>query len=617
MKKNSLTMLIMPLFLAAAISCGNIIPTEKDIDYNIDDVKFDDEEKPSEDDETNICSIYELNRSGMAENSHSNSWKYSSLEMDYRSYVELGASKLSTYYPFYPRVKKMKNGQYLLLYQHNTNANDCYYAISDDMKTWTDKGYLFQRESNSVKYKNPDAVVLENGDILVFVCKQGKWIEMRRSTDNAQTWGEKQIIYTGGSMEPSALQLKSGEIQVYYTKCNTSRGYSQGYGDSGTGLLRSFDNGNNWVDEEGKIIRQKTGVWPVEEGGDGLPIYTDQMSVGIELTGNRGIAVASESRHKADYFLTMSWCDNNWTEPRDLDKVPADRLDNWTSGTGPYLRQFPSGESLLSYRAHSLFTVRLGNSIAREFDSSEPYCPFTRGGGGWGSIEVIDSHIMAGAFPAKYERDGEDATDLMLAKFILNHQIWATSMTPAIDGNHKDWSDVQEALFIGSASNAQTCFRFAYSEDYLYVLVERLDENVSESDVTNISIMASDFTGTPYKITLTPNGNTVKCDQAVVTCGSFVSNINDGKTRSGYLCELAIPRMLLGEHLDKLLFNATTAENGVVDGFTGLTDTNYDKWIPIMLKEYVQPKPEPKPGEDDTTGNGPSWSTSEDTVNPW
>lgn len=62
--------------------------------------------------------------------------------MNYRMLVTMESS-----YPRYPRIKKMKNGDYILFY-HNGSANNnigrrCVYALSKDLKTWSNKGEIF------------------------------------------------------------------------------------------------------------------------------------------------------------------------------------------------------------------------------------------------------------------------------------------------------------------------------------------------------------------------------------------------------------------------------------------------------------------------------------------
>ena len=47
---------------------------------------------------------------------------------------------------------------------------------------------------------------------------------------------------------------------------------------------------------------------------------------------------------------------------------------------------------------------------------------------------------------------------------------------------------------------------------------------------------------------------------------------------------MAIPRTLLRVVADRLMFNATLYDQNGSDTFTGLTATNYEKWLPIVLK---------------------------------
>jgi len=546
-----------------------------------------------------ISTIYELNHSDMEVNSHADVWRSSRLEADYNYKINLKAGSLEVNYPIYPRVKRMANGKYLLLYMEDTSATDCYYAISDDLKNWEKKGYIFQRKDNCNNYKNPDAVVLDNGDIIAVANYQGKAIVARRSTDNALTWGAEKTLYVGGSMEPSILQLQQGEhkgeIQVYYTKCNTSRGYSHGYGDSGTGLIRSTDGGKTWVNDSKKIIRQYTGIWPLSYTyggktykGDGLPIYTDQMAVGVELNAGLGIAVACESRFVSTYTLTMAYNYDNWTENRpDEDKTayPADRWNNWLTGAGPYLRQFPSGETLISYRANNTFYARMGNSLAREFDKSSAYQMFPVSGGGcWGSIELDDSHVMIGTYPYGYSSGSARVSDVYIGRFILNHQIFCTEKTPVIDGDHSDWADVQEALFIGSETPTGVAFRFAHSADNLYIMIDRSDADVTSGDITLLRLINSARSGSPFVIKLTPDGKgSVKCDQKSVTAKSYVNN-DKKKGNTGYTVELSIPLDQLSVVDSQVLFNAAVFESGTKDLFDGVLESDSGTWFTIEMQ---------------------------------
>ena len=132
-------------------------------------------EKPKDDEtqEPVVCSITpigELNQGTSIINSHADVTKRSSLMMNYRTLVTMEDS-----YPRYPRIKKMKNGDYILFY-HNGSANSnigrrCVYALSKDLRTWTKKGEIFNSydiidskgNKNIHCYANCDGLVLSNG----------------------------------------------------------------------------------------------------------------------------------------------------------------------------------------------------------------------------------------------------------------------------------------------------------------------------------------------------------------------------------------------------------------------------------------------------------------------
>ena len=92
-------------------------------------------------------------------------------------------------------------------------------------------------------FSSADAIVLSNGDVLAFAAFRlnkgfrlnnlNNGIMMRRSSDNGRTWSEPQVIYRGTTWEPSALQLSTGEIHVYFTSSDPNTG------DSGTALHHS------------------------------------------------------------------------------------------------------------------------------------------------------------------------------------------------------------------------------------------------------------------------------------------------------------------------------------------------------------------------------------------
>ena len=84
-----------------------------------------------------ITSIQSLNKSeNVAVNSHADEWGNSSLELDYRRLLTLESPALSAVNALYPRIKKLGDGTYLLLYQQGPQAWNVYYALSTNLITW-------------------------------------------------------------------------------------------------------------------------------------------------------------------------------------------------------------------------------------------------------------------------------------------------------------------------------------------------------------------------------------------------------------------------------------------------------------------------------------------------
>ncbi len=192
---------------------------------------------PEEPTDTEISSIQDLNTTQGYLNSHATEWSNSSLEMNFRSYVRLQSPQLIAINARYPRIKRLANNTYILLYQQGVTAQNVYYARSNNLVSWQAVETPLFAKTNMQQYESTlsdvalftsaDAIVLDNGDILAFASFRlndgyrlnplNNGIMMRRSTNNGLNWGAPEVIYRGVTWEPSAVQLSSKEIQVYFT----------------------------------------------------------------------------------------------------------------------------------------------------------------------------------------------------------------------------------------------------------------------------------------------------------------------------------------------------------------------------------------------------------------
>lgn len=547
-----------------------------------------------------ITPIQDLNQGAATINSHASSTSRSSLKMNYRTYVSLGQSSLGVAAPNYPRIKKLPNGSYIMFYHNNQVSASVRYATSPDMRTWTPHGDIYQNyniidqdgQANQRRFCNGDALVLANGDILAVASYRANsgyrqkpldaGIALRRSTDNGVTWSAPIEIYQGVNWEPYLLQLPSGTIHCYFT--DASRTGVVGT-DTGTGMVESGDNGNTWSPTFGSAPYY---VLRTQYTYNGVTFFNNQMPSVIKLNNRNELAAAMEANTGNGYYISLAYSgtDGAWTHLNVNQEGPADRNDMAFQGAAPYIRQFPSGETVLSYNRASAFQMRMGDTSARNFGAE--YAPLT--GGYWGSLELENSHQIIGAFP------NPSSGVIKLAKFILNHRIHATSQTIQVDGNSSEWANTDEALFVGEKSQAQATLRAAANNDSVYFLLEVLDEKIATEDFATLLISPvtsnDQLTNGARRFIVSHdglrstngyNGGWVAGNPQANIRATYQGTISqDTDTDQGYVVEIAIPRSKLNIQSGQVLVNFSITDNvSGEDAIFNTTSTNTAKWIQV------------------------------------
>ena len=567
-----------------------------------------------------INSIKDLNLSS-SKDSHADSYQYSSLEMNYRESSILGDADLCGFsYAMYPRIKKISENKYFLVCQSGQYGGNILFATSTDGINFSSPKIILSDEkilngTDTRRYMTADAAVLSNGDILLvasFRAVNGyrtmvgeNGLVSMRSSDGGKTWSEKSVIYVGTNWEPYVLALSSGEIQVYFT-ATAEKIYLYGYSDerisSGIGMIRSTDNGYTWTpDVKGApYAPQYVMKQYVTTRSDGVKCFTDQMASAVVLN-NGTIALVGESRFPGTgssdvYKISVGISKDNWATWIGFDEAgPAIRSSNMFLGAGPYISQFASGETLLTYNRGTTFYTRLGSADALSYADVMKVFEV---GGFWGSCLMDSSHSAILTSPSV---TSSDTSGINAARFYLNHDIKAQSLTPTLDGGNEEWSGGTDALFIGSESQAQTSFRFSYDDEYIYVLAERLDRALYSGD--SISLMFADDTAKGFY--------NVKCDPM----GVFTLDYFDGTTRTskstdgieaavwvdgtlgvandtdtGIIYEIKIPRKYVLVKDGIIAFNAlvynkdTENEKATSDTFSLVDSTNKTTWQRIIIK---------------------------------
>ena len=548
----------------------------------------------------NIASISELNKEASVPGSHFGETSRSSLELDYRSMVTLGIDELGWKNMHYPRIKQLNDGSFFMMYQAARISKNILGAHSADGINWTQAGKVFTSvetvngygDKDLICYSSADCLVLKNGDILAFspfrtekgykMIPEDNGIAMVRSRDGGHTWEDYKVIFVGQNWEPYAMELESGEIQVYFTDSDPEfKGSS-----AGVSLLRSFDGGTTWT-QQCYISRHFKGMALDQKNNVMARAYCDQMPSVCTLGDGKTKFMAMESVQYEDddtskektYMLSFVWNDDNWKDTITGDETgPERKVDHAFRGCAPYVGYFPSGETILSYNRTQL-NFRLGNENADNFADVPSYCPFVDSYGYWGSFEILDDHSLFAAIPHKYDSE-KKYHKITVGRLYLNHMIAVNEMTPVMDGSEEDWSNNTDALFVGSNGQAQSTFRFAKDADNVYVLVGLRDSKMFNGDIVKLKFGDGKSKSSTVEVHLPYNSHSVSVS------GGFKAEVSYKHfAGEGFIAEVAIPKSKLPFTEDRLYFNANVVKKGegYTDGFTNVKTENPQTWIPLVF----------------------------------
>ena len=584
--------------------------------------------------ETAILPIAQLNTDGTDGDHAEDDFRTASLEIDYRSNVTLSSAVTGyTRYNFawYPRVKKVRDDLYLLLYHYGQYGMHLYYATSSDGKNWNAPQVLYNAANHKFTYAdgpfagtedkyhavNADACVLDNGDILVAYSvrpnhgyNKQEYIDLNGiylvrgtvSANNRITWSKQTRVYTGQTWEPSILQRSDGRIELYFTQIApyiAKYGFDTVKRSSCTGMITSKDGGYSWtpdIQPGDKNYYAATRVFQQSIGKrNGVPYFSGQMPVATELYNGKTLLAVEIHEQNDTFWISYATSEENgaWKALGIEDVGPSTTAASIYKAAAPYVSRFPSGETYLTYGSNSQTYGRIGSPDGTMFSSKEALM-VPLGKGSWASNAIVGSHcvVTANAGP-----EGE-ARGIRMTYAYLNHRINAPKTTMRIDGYTADWEKSTDALFVGSESQAQLTLRTAHDDENIYFLVSRLDSYVTKKDTATVVVAAGNTSY--YQIVLDLDGiqsiayyenGTLKRsltggEVAVKILGTTGVNTD---CDTGVVTEVAIPKSLF-DLADKDRFAvrlALTNDDGdgtvINDTFTGVSVLSSALWPSVVL----------------------------------
>lgn len=326
--------------------------------------------------------------------------------------------------PAYPRVHMLNDGVYMLAWQEtipgrgDDNGRYVRYALSNDLSSWTQMGYLFKDKrvtnvygaDSERLYSCPEMLALSSGDIVAVCCfwnmssysriegRADNGIALKRSSDNGRTWSDEEVIFYGQSWEPFLLERPDGTLQCYFSEARPWIASA----NSGTSLVESADAGRTWTPAPGhrprRVMRKK--YWnPVFERYQ----FTDQMPTGAVLDADGKMAFAMEDYDMGKYSLgiVFSPTDGEWEDIKGAEAGPDERIDSLSvNATGPYIVRFPGGEVLVTFTRNQgmewPLLYRIGDCEAKMFGPEHK--AFDRGGWSSACVDSDDTVVLVAPY---------------------------------------------------------------------------------------------------------------------------------------------------------------------------------------------------------------------------
>lgn len=369
----------------------------------------------------------------------------------------------------YARMAMLKDGSWLCVMEENGAIVSL--RSNDDGRSWTGKKTIIAT-SDVYSMANPELLVLKDGVVLMFYNPRPKTetpslkfeIRVTRSEDNAVSFKTDQLLYQGGYQfangcwEPAAIQLPSGEIQVFFAN---EAPYTSS-DEQNISVLRSANNGISWTTQP-EIIAFRKG------SRDGMPVPLlnrdqNKIWVAIEDPGNGSFK---------PYLISNSIGDN-WQQVVDGNSkhryhALADSLAPPITAAAPYLRQISTGELVLSYQSaeergnqmsSANMKVVLGTEKGNDFNrKTVPFQIAANSSALWNSLFVPNDSTVVAITSTNGYTSGVTEVWMIKGRIVPELEVGANTAASL-------------PVFVGQQANGRLAAGFNSTNDSLKLLVQ-------------------------------------------------------------------------------------------------------------------------------------------------
>lgn len=533
---------------------------------------------------------------------------------DYTTLIQV-SDKNSTNYNGYARLVQLSDKKLICTYE--SGGAILVKTSSDFGSTWSIPITVVSGNT-LVNMTTPDILQLKDNSILI--CYNPRpigngnntekfSINTIKSYDGGLTWKENQIVYEAssefenGCWEPSALQIPSGEIQLFFSNENVYRNSNE----QNISLIRSSDNGLTWSTTP-EIVSFRAGK------RDGMPspiLLKNQTEIVFSIEDN-GI----DNQFKP--YIIRNSITENWKQTVDANSnnrnyALEETLSNPIYAGAPYLSQISTGEVIMSYQGtenratndinNADMKVVIGTNEAKKFNrKSTPFLLSSGKSALWNSIKVLnDDTVVALTTTNQFSTSSQ----VWMIKGHIIPEINAINETAIIDGqsNEAVWQK-GKPVFIGQKSNTQLEANFTYDSEYLYVFAQIKDSQIVSTNALTDSDGFNLYLDPKNRSLIAPGKSIFKLELGHSNLFSIFEGENSKwkklnssqevatttvKTSNGYRTEIKIPWIILGgmpAKQTRIGYNIELREKGANNYTESISTNSSDKpysWSTLKL----------------------------------